>query len=61
MSSLWEKLDALEAKYRELSDLMAKPEVAGDYAQFQLLAKERAGLESTVSQYKAMKSAQAQL
>jgi len=61
MSSLWEKLDALEAKYRELSDLMAKPEVAGDYAQFQLLAKERAGLESTVGQYKAMKSARTQL
>lgn len=61
MSSLWEKLDALEAKYRELSDLMAKPEVAGDYAQFQLLAKERAGLESTVSQYKAMQSARTQL
>ncbi|MQF65252.1 peptide chain release factor 1 [SAR202 cluster bacterium AC-409-J13_OGT_754m] len=61
MSSLWEKLDALAAKYQELSDLMARPEVASNYAQFQLLAKERAGLESTVSQYKEMQSVRAQI
>ena len=61
MSSLWEKLDALEAKYQELSDLMGRPEVASDYTQFQLVAKERASLENTVSQYKEMKSTRAQL
>ena len=61
MSSLWGKLDALAAKYQELSDLMARPEVASNYAQFQLLAKERAGLESTVSQYKEMQSVRAQI
>lgn len=46
------KLSALERRYREMGELMAQPEVAADYARLQTLAKERAGLESLVADYK---------
>ena len=52
MSSLFEKLDALEARYRELAALMAQSEVAVDYEKVQALAKESAGLETTVNLYR---------
>ena len=52
MISLFEKLDAIEARYRELAALMAQPEVAVDYEKVQALAKESASLEPTVSLYR---------
>ena len=55
MSSLFEKLDVMEARYRGLADLMAQPEVAVDYAQVQVLAKESAGLEATVVLYRELR------
>ena len=52
MSSLFEKLDALEARYQELVGLMARPEIAVDYEQVQALGKESATLEATVTLYR---------
>ena len=57
MSTLFEKLDAMEVRYRELADMMAQPEVAVDYEKVQVLAKERSGLEKTVNLYHHFRSA----
>ena len=51
MDPLLEKLAATEQRYRELSDQMARPEMATDYERLQGLAKERAALEGLVSLY----------
>ncbi len=55
MSSLFDKLDAMEARYRELADLLAQPEIAVDYERVQTLAKESAGLEGTVNLYRELR------
>lgn len=55
MSSLFDKLDAMEARYRELADLLAQPEVAVDYERVQTLAKESARLEGTVNLYRELR------
>ena len=49
MSTLSDKLDAIEARYHELADLMADPDVSVDYERIQILAKERANIEKTVN------------
>ena len=56
MISLFEKLDAIEARYRELAALMAQPEVAVDYEKVQALAKESATLEPTVNLYREFRT-----
>lgn len=56
MSSLFEKLDAMATRYQELADQMAQPEVAVDYEQVQVLAKERATLEPTVALYREFRT-----
>ena len=43
-----EKLEKLEDRFRELTELLARPEVASDYQRLQKLAKERADLERAV-------------
>ncbi len=57
MSTLFEKLDAMEVRYRELAAMMAQPEVAVDYEKVQVLAKERSGLEKTVNLYHHFRAA----
>ena len=52
MDSIIAKLDLAEERYQELERLMATPEVATDYVQFQSLAKERAFLEEVVNIYR---------
>ena len=41
---MWEKLEALEARYKELEAEMARPEIAGDYDRLQVLAREHQSL-----------------
>jgi len=41
---MWEKLEALETRYKELEAEMSRPEVAGDYDRLQVLAREHSGL-----------------
>jgi peptide chain release factor 1 len=48
-------LDKVEARYEELTRLMADPAVVQDYARLAEYAKERAELEETVNTYRAYK------
>jgi len=45
---MWEKLEALEAQYKELEAEMARPEVAGDYDRLQVLAREHQSLHEVI-------------
>ncbi len=47
---MWDKLDAIENRYRELAEEMARPEVA-DYERLQALAREHASLEEIIALY----------
>jgi len=49
---MFEKLAALEARYEELGQEMARPELVGDYERLQALAREHASLEEVVSMYR---------
>ncbi len=60
MNSFVERLEDIDARFRELGHLLAQPEVAVDYEQVQKLAKERARLEDTVNGYRELKDLQAQ-
>ena len=51
IEKMGDKLQAIEERYDELEQLMARPDVAVDYEKFQQLAKERASLEDIVSLY----------
>ncbi len=54
--TLIDRLESIEARYRELDDLIARPEVATDPERLQRLARERAGLEELVSLYRGYKA-----
>ncbi len=55
------RLEALEKRYDELTDLMARPEVALDFERLQTLAKERASLEEIVTKYREYKTTERNL
>ena len=58
---MFEKLESLKGRYEELTEAMAQPEVASDYARMQEILKERAGLETVVSKYAAYQELQRHL
>lgn len=45
---MWEKLEAIEKRYREIEEEMARPDVASDYDRLQKLAREHASLQEIV-------------
>ena len=49
---MFEKLAALAARYAVLEELLADPEVVGDYRRVVELSKERATLSDTVAEYR---------
>ena len=51
-----EKLERIEARYRELDERMADPEISQDIKQLQSLAQERAGIEGLVNKYREYQS-----
>ncbi len=51
-----QKLDSLEEKYNEITELMSKPEVIGDLSQFQKYARAHSELGEIVQQYREYKS-----
>ena len=53
--TLSEKLDQLDARYEEMTHQLSAPEVIGDSARFQKLAKQRAELEEIVSKHREFK------
>jgi len=56
VSSMLEKLDLVEQRYDELSQLLAREETATDYKRLQELNKERAALADVVSAYRQYKA-----
>ena len=56
-----DKLQSLEDRYDELIDLLSRPEVLADQAQFQKYAKARADMDEVVTHYKEYKSIARQL
>ena len=53
---MWDRLEQIEARYEELSEQLALPEVAADSKQLQKLAQERAGIENVVVKYREYKA-----
>jgi peptide chain release factor 1 len=53
---MFEKLEAQEKRFEELSELIAQPEVYNDFQQVQALSQERASLEDAVNKYRQYKS-----
>ncbi|HQV69508.1 MAG TPA: peptide chain release factor 1 [Thermoflexales bacterium] len=56
-----EKLAAIEAKFNALTEQLADPEIANDYAKYAELAKQRSDLEATVEAYRARQKADGEL
>jgi len=54
--AMFEKLELIQRRYDELSQLLAQVEVATDRRRLQELSKERAGLEDIVSMYQEYKA-----
>lgn len=50
---MFDKLEALAERYRELSEAIAQPEVIQDYPRLQAYLKERSSLETVVNTYEA--------
>ena len=49
MTTMFNRLDAVLRRHREIEEAMARPEIAADFEQIQSLAKERASLEELVN------------
>ena len=57
MASMLDKLDPVIKRYHEIEESMGDPDIAADFGQVQVLARERASLENLVGigeQYKAL-------
>ena len=53
--TLSEKLDQLDARYEEMTQQLSSPEVVGDSARYQKLAKQHAELEEIVAKHREFK------
>lgn len=51
-----QKLEEIEAKYQELSELLSSPDIATDYQKYQKHAKAKSELEEIVSRFRQYKS-----
>ncbi len=58
---MWDRLEAIDRHYDELTEEMASPEVIQDYERLQALNKERSSLEDVVTLYRSYRDVQAQL
>src|SRR5689334_13107613 len=58
---MWDRLEAIERRYEELTQEMAQPETIQDYERLQALNKERSGLEEVVNLYRRYRAEQAEL
>jgi len=54
---MFDRLEATEQRFDDLTAEMARPEISGDYEKLQALAKERAAIEEVVSLYRDWKAA----
>ena len=53
---MFDRLEATEQRYDDLTQEMARPEISGDYEKLQAMAKERASIEQVVELYRDWKS-----
>jgi peptide chain release factor 1 len=53
---MFDRLEATEQRFDDLTDDLARPEISGDYAKLQALAKERASIDQVVMLYRAWKA-----
>jgi peptide chain release factor 1 len=51
-----ERLESIEKRYEELTNIMGQPEVALDFEKMQNLARERSSLEEVVTRYREYKA-----
>ena len=58
---MWDKLEHIEKRYRELDRQMARPEIASDVQRLQELAQEKAGIEHLVAIYRQYRETTASL
>jgi peptide chain release factor 1 len=58
---MWDKLQAIEERYQELTSRMADPSVATDHVQMAELAREHSGLEELVTLYREHQSSEQEL
>lgn len=49
---MFDRLEATEQRYNDLTAEMSRPEISGDYEKLQALAKERAAIEQVVQLYR---------
>jgi len=54
---MWDKLEQIEKRYRELEEEIATPEVASNPKRLQKLAQERASIEDVVNKYREYRKA----
>ena len=59
--TLTEKLDQLDLRYEEMTQQLSSPEVVGDSARFQKIAKQHAELEEIVAKHREYKQIQKDL
>jgi len=55
---MFDKLASIEARYQELENLLADPDVTADYEKVVAYSKERAGIEDMVAAYRRYQSMQ---
>ena len=53
---MFERVEAIERRFDELTAEMARPEVSGDYEKLQAIAKERAAIEQVAQLYRDWKA-----
>ena len=58
---MFEKLESLAGRYRELSEAIVQPEVIQDFPRYQAYLKERVSLEPLVQKYEAYLSVERQI
>jgi len=56
MATIWEKLEQIDKRSRELDEQLAQPEVLADPKRLQSLAQQRAGIDEVVSKYREYKN-----
>ncbi len=53
---MFDRLEATEQRYDDLTAELARPEISGDYEKLQAIAKERASIEQVVTLYREWKA-----
>ena len=56
---MFDRLEATDQRYDDLTEELARPEISGDYEKLQAIAKERASIEQVVTLYREWKASAA--